>query len=84
MELSSAGVEDHSAAPLHAGGGDRLGETVVTTGPVLVRYDEATKAPIPLEALYILDYRRGRLLATVPTYRQSTASTTIIESFDSR
>ena len=27
---------------------------------VLVRYDDATKAPIPLDALYILDNRTGR------------------------
>ena len=55
-------------APLRAGAGDRSGESIVATGPVLVRYDEATKSPIPLDALYILDYKGGRLLATVPTY----------------
>ena len=68
---------------LHAGG-DRQGETILTTGPVLVRYDEATKSPIALDALYILDYKAGRLLASLPTYRQSTSSTTIVESFVER
>jgi hypothetical protein len=71
-------------APLHAGAGDRQGETIVTTGPVLVSYDAGSKAPIPLDALYILDYKGGRLLATIPTYRQSTSSTTVIESFVER
>jgi hypothetical protein len=73
-------------APVRAGGGggDRVGGTIMATGPVLVRYDEATKAPIPLDALYILDYKGGRLLASLPTFRQSTASTTIIESFVER
>jgi hypothetical protein len=61
-----------------------LGETILTTGPVLVRYDEATKSPIALDAVYILDYKGGRLLASLPTYRQSTSSTTIIESFVER
>ena len=56
----------------------------MATGPVLVRYDEATKAPIPLDALYILDYKSGRLRASLPTFRQSTRSTTIIESFVER
>ena len=56
---------------LHAGAGDRSGESIVATGPVLVRYDEAAKAPIPLEAVYFLDYKGGRLLATVPTFRQT-------------
>jgi hypothetical protein len=68
---------------LHAGG-DRQGESILATGPVLVRYDEATKSPIALDALYILDYKAGRLLASLPTYRQSTSSTTIVESFVER
>ena len=71
-------------APLHAGAGDRAGENIVTTGPVLMRYDDATKSPIPLDAVYILDYKGGRLVATVPTYRQSTGSTSVIESFVER
>jgi hypothetical protein len=70
--------------PLHAGAGDRYEETILATGPVLVRYDEATKSPISLDALYLLDYRGGRLLASLPTYRQSTSSTTIVESFVER
>ena len=69
----------------HASGGvDRLGETIIATGPVLVRFDEATKVAIPLDALYILDYKSGRLRASLPTFRQSTTSTTIIESFIER
>ena len=48
---------------------------------MLVLFDEASKAAIPLDALYILDYKSGRLRASLPTFRQSTASTTIIESF---
>ena len=71
-------------APVHAGAGDRLGETVMATGPVLVRYDDTAKGPIPLEALYILDYRLGRLFASLPTFRQSNSSTTVIDSFAER
>jgi hypothetical protein len=71
-------------APLRAGAGDRSGETILTTGPVLVRFDDATKSPIALDALYILDYKGGRLVASLPTFRQSTVSTTVIESFVER
>jgi hypothetical protein len=71
-------------ALLHAGAGDRAGETIMTTGAVLVRYDKATEAPIALDALYILDYKRGRLVGTLPTFRQSTGSTTIIDSMVER
>ena len=71
-------------ATVLADGVDRAGEMIMATGPLSVRYDEATKAPIPLEALYILDYKNGRLRASLPTHRQSTHSTTIIESFVER
>jgi hypothetical protein len=70
--------------PLNAGSGDRLGESIVQTGPVMVRYDKATESSLPLDAVYILDYKGGRLVATLPTYHQSAAGTTIIESFVER
>ena len=54
--------------PLHASAGDRSGESIVATGPVLVRYDEAAKGPVALDAVYFLDYKGGRLLATVPAF----------------
>jgi len=71
-------------APLRAGAGDRSGESIVATGAVLVRYDEGAKAPIPLDAVYLLDYKAGRLLATIPTYQQSASSTHIIDTFVER
>jgi hypothetical protein len=77
-------------APAQAGPGDRpvrgdnTGGSIITTGPVFVSYDEAVKAAIPLEALYILDYKTGRLLATIPTYRQTNKSTEIVEHFVER
>ena len=70
--------------PVHASAGDRFKESIITTGPVLVRYDEATKSPIALDAVYILDHKVGRLVASLPTYRQSTSGITIIESFVER
>ena len=70
--------------PLHAGAGDRSGESIVATGPVLVRYDEAAKGPIALDAVYFLDYKGGRLLGAVPAYQQTNTSTRLIESFSER
>jgi len=69
---------------LHAGAGDRSGEAIVATGPVLIRFDESAKGPVPLDALYFLDYKGGRLLATVPTYQQTNKSTRLIETFSER
>jgi hypothetical protein len=71
-------------SPLHAGAGDRSGEAIVASGPVLVRYDETAKGPLALDALYFLDYKGGRLLATVPSYQQTNSSTRVLDTFAER
>jgi len=70
--------------PIRASAGDRWGESVVATGPVMVRFDEGAKSAIPTDALYFLDYKGGRLLATIPTYRQTTKSLSLIDAFEER
>jgi hypothetical protein len=70
--------------PLHAGAGDRSGEAIVASGPVLVRYDETAKGPLALDALYFLDYKAGRLIATVPTYQQTNSSMHVLDTFTER
>ena len=49
-----------------ASGGDRWGDSSVTTGPVLIRYDERLKVQIPLDVVYYLYHKdkSARLLAT--------------------
>jgi hypothetical protein len=77
-------VASFRPAPARAGAGDRSGECIVTTGPVLVRFDEGAKAPIPLDALYFLDYKGGRLLATVPAFRQTGATPHLVDTIIER
>jgi hypothetical protein len=75
----------HTPNPrLWAGGGDRSGESIVATGPILIRYDEGNKVQIPLEALYILDYKGGRLLATVPSLHQTAGHSSYLGKFAER
>jgi hypothetical protein len=71
-------------APLRAAGGDRSGESIVTTGPVTVKYDEGSKVQIPLEALYLLDYKGGRLMGTVPSIHQTVGATRTLGTFAER
>jgi hypothetical protein len=71
-------------AVLLAGAGDHSGESILATGPVLLKYDQATRAPIPLDALYFLDYKGARLLATIPSYRQTGRTTHILQGFAQR
>lgn len=69
---------------IQAGGGDRSGESILTTGVISVQYDEGNKIQAPLEALYYLDYKSGKLLATIPTFRQTVNATTYLEPFAER
>src|ERR1022692_2888031 len=78
------GLSSFRPVPLRASAGDRSGEAIVATGPVHVQFDETVKASIPLEALYFLDYKGGRLLGTVPSFRQTAVSTQLIDTFAER
>jgi hypothetical protein len=78
------GLATFRPVPLQASATDRSGESIVATGPVLVRYDETAKGPVALDAVYYLDYKGGRLLATVPSFRQTTTATRLLEPFSER
>jgi hypothetical protein len=82
--LMGWGLASCRPLPLQASTGDRSGESIVATGPVLVRYDEAAKGPVALDAVYFLDYKGGRLLATVPSFRQTNTATRLLEPFSER
>jgi hypothetical protein len=49
-----------------------------------MEYDDASKSPIPLEALYFLDYKAGKLLATIPSYRMAGTKMELIDGFVER
>lgn len=71
---------------LHAmiSGADRFNESVVLAAPIAQDYDERTKIQVPQDALFFLDYRAGRLLATIPALKQSASGTQVIEGFAER
>ncbi|WP_422930395.1 hypothetical protein [Singulisphaera sp. PoT] len=71
-------------AIVRANSGDRVGGSTITTGPVLVRYDEGRKVQVTQDALYYLDYSSARLFATVPSFRQSAGPARIIDNFAER
>ncbi|ADV61614.1 hypothetical protein Isop_1025 [Isosphaera pallida ATCC 43644] len=66
--LGTAFIQGAASGPKFAlgGGGDRVGESIVAAGPVISIYNPATKSMMEQDGLYYLDYRRGRLLATIP------------------
>ncbi|MGP0068942.1 MAG: hypothetical protein ACLQGP_35745 [Isosphaeraceae bacterium] len=71
-------------APVRASAGDRSGGYILATGPVMMGVDNITKTQVPVDAVYFLDHRGGRLLGTVPTYRQTGGKTQLIEGFAER
>jgi hypothetical protein len=71
-------------APIHAGAADRFGESILLTGPVITRIDEATKTAVPHDAVYLLDYKAGKLMATVPSVRQTGTTSQVMDAFVER
>jgi len=63
---------------------DRSGESIVTTGAVMIGYDEGLKVQIPHEAVYLLDYKGGRLIATIPSFRKGAGPAKLIDTFVER
>ncbi|RUL89711.1 hypothetical protein [Tautonia sociabilis] len=74
-------ASSYSTPRVRAGQADRSGESVVATGTVSVEFDRLSRQASQTDALYYLDYAGGRLMATIPTLRQSTAGTQVLGDF---
>jgi hypothetical protein len=70
-------------ASLHADRGAG-GEDQIASGPVSIEYNEAIKSAVPRDAIYYLDYKGGRLLATIPSPLQSGNKRSLLDSFAER
>jgi hypothetical protein len=77
-------LSNHRPPVARAGGGDRYGDYSLATGPVAIEYNDQTKTQATQDALYFLDYRGARLVATVPVQKQSTKGAQLIEGFVER
>lgn len=70
---------------VHADRGATPGaEDQVTAGPVSIQHEKVNDIQVPHDAIYYLDYKGGRLLAGVPSHRQSTGGMRVLESFAER
>lgn len=65
------------------GGNDRYGESITATGSIVVQLD-GMKNPVPLDAVYHLDYSGARLLGGVPNVKKTADVTNIVEGFAER
>ena len=72
------------APGLRAQGGDRVAESILTTGPVSVDYNQVRKVQVPQDGLYYLDYSGARLVAAVPSYQQTVNGVHVLGDFAER
>ncbi len=79
-----AGNSRTPVAKAWSGGADRFGDYAAATATIATDYNERAKIQGSQEAVFFLDYRGGRLLATIPILKQSSSGTQIIEGFAER
>jgi hypothetical protein len=73
------GSANFSRTPLaHASGGDRLGVSVLSSGPVEVSHHEGLKIEISTDAIYFLDWKAGKLLAALPSPKKTGTANKIL------
>jgi len=60
------------------------GEDIITSGPIAIEYNPGLKIQVAHDAVYYLDYKGGRILAMVPSPRQSMGGTHMFDSFAER
>ena len=77
-------LTNHRPPTVKAGGGDRYADDILTSGPIAIEYNSLTKTQAPKDALYYLDWRGARLLATVPNQRESMGGARLIDGFIER
>lgn len=80
----AAGLLPGHGRALQALGPEGVDQSVLTSCVVQVDYNEARKVQIPIEALVYLDYRRGRLVGTMPEQFQIGQQKRVLSNFTER
>jgi hypothetical protein len=78
------GLTRNQSPALLAGAGDRSGDSVVVTGPISMQVNPGTNVVFRQDALYFLDYKGGRLLASIPEQLQVGGKTQVLGNFAER
>jgi hypothetical protein len=78
------GMAIHRPPVAKAVGSDRYGDYSLTSGPISIQYNDQTKVQAPVDAIYFLDYKGARLVATVPIQRSTMSGSQLIDQFIER
>ena len=71
-------------ARLEADRSEPDGRDQLASGPVAIEHNPGLKIQVEHDAIYYLDYKGGRLLATVPSSQQSAGGVRMIDGFAQR
>lgn len=69
---------------IQAQGADRVEGSILTSGQIGLQEHPTLKVRLSQDAVYYLDYRKGRLLAAVPAFRQIGTKVSILGDFAAR
>lgn len=69
--------------PVFASGNDRWGERILATGPVAIE-QIGQQIQVNHDAIYYLNYHTGRLLATIPSMKQTGLTKQMLSEFAER
>jgi hypothetical protein len=72
------------ARPVLAMAGDGTDHSQLVNCIVSAEYNEARKVQVPVQGLVYLDYRRGKLVGTMPELRQIGQQTRVLSNFTER
>jgi hypothetical protein len=72
------------ARPVLAMAGDGADHSQLVSCVVSAEYNEARKVQVPVQGLVYLDYRRGKLVGTMPEMRQIGQQTRVLSNFTER
>jgi hypothetical protein len=70
--------------PLQASSEGRVDDSTLATGPAFLTYNEGAKTQVAQDALYYLDYRAGKLFATIPRVKAAGSSAKFFDAFAER
>lgn len=71
-------------AAVHADRSVPGGEDQLASGPVMIQHDRGNDIQVEHDAVYYLDYKGGRLMASVPSLTKTGSNSRMLETFVER
>ena len=74
-----------TAPTLRASAGvDRWDESILASGPAFIKFNKGSEIQVAQDVIYYLDYRAGKLIATIPSMQQIGGTARYLSAFAER